>query len=116
MNKRRKGFEQEKRAAEYLEKLGYNILERNFYCHFGEIDIIAYDAGCIVFIEVKYRHYKTSGMPEEAVDYRKQQRIYKSAEYYMYINHKDSVIPCRFDVIAIDNEEIRLYKNAFGGL
>ena len=116
MNKRSVGFEQEKRASEYLEEMGYVITDRNFYCHFGEIDIIAYDEAYIVFVEVKYRKDVSNGMPEEAVDYRKQRKIYKSAEYYMHKNHINTDVPCRFDVVALDDYEIRLYKNAFGGM
>lgn len=99
----------------YLKENNYIILETNFYCYFGEIDIIARNNGYLVFIEVKYRKSRSMGLPEEAVTYSKQRRIYKSAEYFLYKNRISMNIPCRFDVVAIMNKEIVLYKNAFGG-
>ena len=116
MNKRSVGADKETLAAEYLEKAGYRILERNFYCRLGEIDIIACEGDVLVFVEVKYRRNLRFGMPEESVDSIKQKKIYKSAMYYIYKCHKSYEKSCRFDVIAVEGSEIRHYKNAFGGL
>ena len=55
VNKRKVGTDYEKQAAEYLKKKGLKILEQNFYCRMGEIDIIAKDREYLVFVEVKYR-------------------------------------------------------------
>lgn len=115
MNKRSIGKEWEDRIVKYLEERGYVILDRNYYTRFGEIDIIAKDGNTLAFVEVKYRNSTAKGIPEEAVDIRKQRRIYRSAEYYLYKNHMGNV-SCRFDVAAILREDIRLYKNAFGGI
>lgn len=116
MNNRSVGRDKEALGAEYLEKSGYKILERNFYCRVGEIDIIARDSDTLVFVEVKYRKAAGFGMPEEAVSYVKQEKIYRAAMYYIYKFHKTNDVLCRFDVIAVEGEEIRHYKNAFGGL
>lgn len=116
MNNRSVGADKEALAAEYLEKSGYRILKRNFYCRAGEIDIIASKNDTLIFAEVKYRKASGFGMPEEAVNSTKQKRIYKAAMYYMYKCQKGFNISCRFDVIAVEGEEIRHYKNAFGGL
>lgn len=116
MNNRSVGRDKEALAAEYLEKSGYRILERNFYCRVGEIDIIARDGDTYVFVEVKYRKTAGFGMPEEAVSRIKQDKIYKTAMYYIYRHHKGNDVLCRFDVIAVDGDKIRHYKNAFGGL
>ncbi len=113
MNKRNIGRAYEDKAAEYLEGIGYEILERNFYTHFGEIDIVAKDGKTIVFVEVKYRKSVSEGMPEEAVNAGKQKRIYNSARYYLYKKQIGEDTECRFDVVAILKNEIRLYKNAF---
>ena len=78
MNRRKIGQEQEELAAKYLEEKGYEILERNYRIRTGEIDLIARDARYLVFIEVKYRKNLQMGDPLEAVDVRKQQRIYIS--------------------------------------
>lgn len=65
-NTRRTGAVYEKKAGAYLEKRGYKILEYNYRCRQGEVDIIARDAGYLVFCEVKYRSGPESGYPEEA--------------------------------------------------
>ena len=74
-NKRRTGTRYEQAAGFFLEQIGYEVLEYNYRCRFGEIDIIAKDGICLVFCEVKYRSGREKGSPLEAVDNRKQQRI-----------------------------------------
>ena len=106
------GCAYEKIAGDYLEKLGYNILEYNFRCRSGEIDIIAKDGEYLVFCEVKYRTDSKKGDPLEAVTYMKQKKISKCAAYYMMKNGFLD-IPCRFDVIGISEKGINLLKNAF---
>ncbi|PNV63865.1 YraN family protein [Clostridium sp. chh4-2] len=113
MNKRETGGCYEEMAAAYLEKEGYHIIERNYYTRQGEIDIVARDGEYLVFIEVKYRNNLKKGHPAEAVTYQKQQRIRKSARYYMYEHRISEDMPCRFDVVSILKEEIQLFKNAF---
>ena len=113
MNKRSLGNEYEKIAADFMSDNGCVILERNYHCKSGEIDIIAQDREDLIFAEVKYRKGKESGYPEEAVNISKQRRICKTADFYR-IQHKiPENISCRFDVIAIDESGIRYYKNAF---
>lgn len=87
-------------AIEYLEKRGYIILERNFYCRQGEIDIIAKDKNEIVFIEVKSRSSIQYGCPSEAVNKQKIRHLYRTSKYYLYKNkYLNNYI--RFDVIEI---------------
>ena len=112
MDKRKEGSKYEDAAAEYLENAGYKILERNFYTHFGEIDIIAWKDGMIVFVEVKYRKSLKRGHPLEAVTKTKQQRIFKSAVYYLYKEGKENAA-CRFDVIGILDGSVTHIENAF---
>ena len=112
INKRTIGSEAEEVACGYLEKSGYKILERNFRCRSGEIDIIALNGDYIVFIEVKYRKDKTFGYPRESVNYYKQKNISKVASYYLLIKnayHKN----CRFDVVEIIGSHIELIQDAF---
>jgi len=104
----------EDRAAKFLTKSGYRILERNYKTKTGEIDLIALHEGTIVFIEVKTRSNDLFGAPELAVNRRKQIRMIKTA--LGYIQRKEfHQVPCRFDVVAINNadENITVYKNAF---
>ena len=115
MNKRRIGAGKEARAAAFLEEAHCRILERNFRCRIGEIDLIAWDTrdGMLVFAEVKYRKDATNGLPEEAVNFAKQQKICRVADYYRMMRHIKSGTACRFDVLAIEGEEIRHIRNAF---
>ncbi len=112
-NNRRTGAAQEARVADWMKRQGYRILTRNFRCRLGEIDLIAEKDGCIVFVEVKYRSTDRCGVPQEAVDFRKQRRISNAASYYLYTCHYPPDMPCRFDVAAVSGGEIRLIENAF---
>lgn len=105
------GYEQ--MAAGFLKREGYEILERNFRCRQGEIDLIAREGVYLVFVEVKYRRNGGRGAPEEAVDRRKQQRICRTAAYYMVKHQIYDTCPCRFDVVAVEGQRVRLYRDAF---
>lgn len=87
-------------ATEYIKKIGYKIIKRNFYCKQGEIDIIAQDKHEIIFIEVKTRSNIKFGQPSEAVNKEKIKHMYKAAKYFLYkSNNLNKFI--RFDVIEI---------------
>ncbi len=111
-NNRKLGAEYESLACEYLSKMGYEIVERNFYSHAGEIDIIAKHEGYLVFLEVKYRKNAEKGTPLEAVSFRKQKIISKCALYYMQ-KHRMENVPVRFDVVGILGEQMQVIQNAF---
>jgi putative endonuclease len=112
-NNRSVGSQFEQIAVQYLIERGYILLERNFQCRTGEIDIIAKEKGYLVFIEVKYRANTVMGLPQEAIDTRKMKKITRTAQYYMLKNHIASDTPCRFDVVIILNQEISLIQDAF---
>ena len=112
-NKRLIGAKYENLAVAKLTDEGYTILERNFSCKLGEIDIIALNKEALVFVEVKYRTNVSNGFPEEAVNYRKQRKISLCADYYCMIKGIYDNENIRFDVIAVDDGSIRHYKNAF---
>ena len=107
-----KGNIGEVEAVDYLKKMGFKILETNFKLKFGEIDIIALDKNVIVFVEVKARDTLAFGRPIEAVDYKKQQKIKKTAQMYL-IMKKKPYADVRFDVIEIVGDKIDYIKNAF---
>lgn len=113
MNKREIGSLYEGRAAKFLEQHGLKILERNFRCRNGELDLIALDGIYLVFVEVKYRKTGKSGDSLCAVDSRKQRMISRTAQYYMKVHKWSFDKPCRFDVVGIDGNEIHWIKNAF---
>lgn len=112
-NHRATGSRYEEMAAAFLEKQGYQILDRNYRGRTSEIDLVAKDGRYLVFVEVKYRKSSASGYPEEAVDARKQARIRHAAASYLYSRHYPEDTPCRFDVVAILGSEIRLIADAF---
>lgn len=116
MNKREVGTRFEQRAADFLVQNGYHILDRNFRCRMGEIDLIGRNDGYLSFIEVKYRSGTEHGFPAEAVNKRKMTRIIRTAQYYMLIHGLPQDTPCRFDVVVILDREISLIKNAFDGI
>lgn len=112
-NKRALGAEMETLAAEYLTGQGLVLTDRNFYCHFGEIDLIFRDGNTVVFVEVKYRRAKDYGWGAEAVTRKKQETIVKCARYYLYFRRFPVDTPCRFDVIEINGREVHWLKDAF---
>lgn len=112
MNKREVGTFYEQMASEYLNRQGIRIIERNFRCRIGEIDLIGLDKDdTLVFFEVKYRKSNSYQNPLEAVNYNKQRKIIKTAQYYLMIHDSDKA--CRFDVVGITGESIEWIKNAF---
>ncbi len=104
-------------ACGFLKEHGYEILEKNFKCKIGEIDVIARRKGRLAFIEIKTRTSMERGTPQEAVDLRKQEKIFKVAQWY--IKGKSLVkTPLAFDVVAVlwregQKPEIRLIADAF---
>ena len=112
MDKILSGKDGEEKACNYVKFKKYKILERNYRCPYGEIDIIAKDNNILVIIEVKYRKSAKFGKGYEAVNYTKQQKIIKTAQHY--INENNIKRPVRFDVISIDDNEITHIENAFG--
>lgn len=111
-NNRQVGEAQESQAVVKLEELGYQILQKNFRCRIGEIDIVARHQGYLVFVEVKYRKNRNAGYAAEAVNWKKQQVISRVADFYLR-THCERIPACRFDVVAIDGEQILVYENAF---
>lgn len=112
-NKRQVGAEYEKRAEQFLCKEGILILERNFRCRQGEIDLIGKHQNCLVFVEVKYRSSNQAGLPEEAVGIAKQKRICRVAEFYLYTHQQYGNCMIRYDVVAIAGNQLRWYPDAF---
>ena len=90
----------EQLAAAYLRRRGYRILDRNFRCPLGEIDMVAEENGQLVFIEVKTRSSNRFGYPQEAVTPTKQRRLVRLANYYL-VSKGLTDLSCRFDVVAV---------------
>ncbi len=112
--KQRVGKMGEDEAVRFLEKKGYEILERNFRFRRGEIDIIAKKEGEIVFVEVKTNMKGGFGEPEDRVGLKKQYQIGQVAKGYLYSKEIFDV-DCRFDVISVtgSNKVLHHIKDAF---
>ncbi len=114
------GVTGEKAAVDFLEKLdGWHILDVNYSCPIGEIDIVARDGDTIVFVEVRSTGFAGFELIGESINYRKQKKIKQLASYYMK-NKKLFCRPCRFDVLLVqidpksmEPEEINWIKDAF---
>lgn len=103
VDKRKKtGAAGERAAAEFLIQEGYTIVERNWRCRTGEIDIVAKSGNVLVFVEVRSRNALSSsfGTPAESVDYRKINQVRKTAQTYLHL-HGNPDSEMRFDVIAV---------------
>ena len=103
-------------ALSHLKNNGYKIIDRNYTCSMGEIDIIAMNEGDVVFIEVKSRRSEHFGNPSEAVDINKQKKISRVALFYM---KEKNLLGCsaRFDVVAVmlvpGKPVVEVFQNAF---
>ena len=113
MNKRRIGELYEEKALEYLKNQGFLLCTKNFRVRQGEIDIIGYDGDTLVFVEVKYRRGKGLMNAMESVTYKKQVQICRISLFYLN-KYKISINRAfRYDVVALDDEEVCWIKNAF---
>ncbi len=91
----------EAEACEYLQQQGLRLLERNYHCRHGELDLIMTDGKSTVFIEVRYRSNTDYGSGAETVNRRKQQKLIATASYYLQNNRQLAQQPARFDVISM---------------
>ena len=99
------GFDAERLAEQYLKRQGLVAITQNFRCRMGEIDLIATDGNCLVFVEVRYRgagSYSRAGL---TVDIHKQRKLIRTAALYVTKRPKFANSVMRFDVVAIDTDE-----------
>ena len=96
------GAKYEKQALSYLQEQGLSLICQNYYCRFGEIDLIMLDQDTLVFIEVRYRKNSDFGGALASITKRKQDKIIKTAKHYLARLEDEPY--CRFDVIAIDQQ------------
>ncbi|MBB1272946.1 MULTISPECIES: YraN family protein [Psychromonas] len=96
------GVKYEQQALDFLQQQGLLLVCQNFYCRFGEIDLIMSDQDTLVFIEVRYRKNQDYGGAPASVTYQKQQKLIKTAKHYL--SQLNSEPYCRFDVVAISEK------------
>ncbi len=118
-NTHQKGKEGESLAAEFLASKGCRVVERNFRCAVGEIDLVVHDGKTLVFVEVKSRRGLRYGLPQEAVSIAKQRRLTRLAQWYIQDRRLEG-LPARFDVVAVTwsggKPELTWIVNAFEAL
>lgn len=111
-NKVQRGASAETDATRLLADAGYRIVERNFRCKLGELDIVARDGDVLVFVEVRSRSDDDHGSAVEMIRRTKQRRVARVAAYYLAT--VDPVYEeCRFDIVAITAGDAILLKDAF---
>lgn len=113
MNRSEAGKAGEDEASRFLETAGFRILARNFRSRRGEIDIVAEDAGTVVFVEVK--SWKCCGIEdlERSIDARKITRLVETAKFFLSLNREYNGMAVRFDVVFIGNDGPRHLASAF---
>ncbi len=115
--KRETGHRGEELAAAYLSQLGLEIVERNYRCRWGEIDIICRRGTLVVFVEVRSKTTDRFGTPEESINRTKISRIRRTAMDYLRNNLEGQPVKMRFDVIAVtfqdDKGSINHIEGAF---
>lgn len=111
------GHAAEQRASRFLEAQGLHILAANLHCRAGEIDLVAWDASTLVFVEVRQRTSRAYGGAAASVNRRKQLRLIRAARYFLpRIAHRSSSgqpPACRFDVVAVDGVRLTWIRDAF---
>ena len=111
-SKSERGASAETVAARLLVDAGYRIVERNFRCKLGELDIVARDGDILVFVEVRSRADDEHGSAVEMIRRGKQRRVVRVARYYL-ATMQPTFEQCRFDVVAITGSETILLRDAF---
>ena len=112
--KRKQGDDKERLAESYLCQQGFELIERNFNCKTGEIDLIMRDQDYLVFVEVRYRENAEFGGALASITRAKQNKLRRTAEFYLLEKFGNTPPPCRFDAIGIEGDDnLEWVKNAF---
>ncbi|WP_407898055.1 YraN family protein [Ferrigenium sp. UT5] len=111
----RTGAQAEQTAAQFLQRQGLRLLQTNYHCRFGEIDLILQDGATRVFVEVRLRSHSGFGGAAASIDARKQHKLILTAQHYL--SRHSPVPPCRFDAVlltdAADTNGVEWIKGAF---
>jgi putative endonuclease len=120
MSRQELGSTGERLACGALKKKGYRIIEKNYRCRYGEIDIIASQKGCLVFVEVRSKSGNSFGSPEESITNAKQQKLVSAALDYI-TTHENLPQDWRIDFVAVEFDasgtkavRIEIIENAIG--
>jgi len=116
----KRGQAAETYVSHWLQQRGLVLLERNYHCQFGEIDIIARQEAILVFVEVRFRRSSSYGTALDSVTYHKQQRLIQAALHYLLTQQISTDTVCRFDVVGVYQDHgstwhCQWIQNAFDG-
>ncbi len=114
LNINNQGLIAEHTAEAYLKKQGLSLLEKNFSCRFGEIDLVMRDGNTLVFVEVRLRSNAKFGSAAQSINHSKQEKLIRTAQFYL--QQKDLALACRFDVVLFNERQmqsIEWIRNAF---
>jgi putative endonuclease len=100
----RKGGRFEQLALAWLQAQGLALIQSNYRCKVGEIDLVMRERELLVFIEVRFRGIRSQVAPCETVDFRKQRKLLRTARHFLLCNERLAELPCRFDVLGISDE------------
>lgn len=101
-------------AARFLEQAGLIIIERNFRCKGGELDIIAREGDILAFIEIRMRSHPDFGSGLDSVDFTKQRKLIQAARYFLQVRKYHDQLPCRFDIVSVrSSSDIAWIRDAF---
>lgn len=119
VDRRAFGRDAEEAAAKFLEGQGYRIRARNFYCRYGELDIVAEQPDLVCFVEVRMKSRADWGDPAQTVSFRKQRKVVKAALHYLFAHDlRERMI--RFDVITVvgrgEKAQVEHIPNAFDAM
>jgi putative endonuclease len=110
-----RGAKAEQQAAQFLQLNGLKLLQRNYRCRYGEIDLILQDGNTLVFAEVRLRSRNDFGGAAASINASKQSKLVRTAQHYLATLAR--IPPCRFDAVllqATDGSKIEWLRNAFG--
>jgi len=108
--KQRRGQDAEQGALNYLKKQKLNLIERNYLCRVGEIDLIMQEANTLVFVEVRYRNGSAYGTAAESVNKSKQAKLIRAALHYLQRHPRAAKQPARFDVVGVTGADLNTYQ------
>lgn len=112
-----RGHDAEDAALAYLQRRGLILVQRNYRCPGGELDLVMREGECLVFVEVRHRRRATHGSAAESVDARKRERLVRAATHYLQRTRQAVHAPARFDVVALSGPlgrcRIDWIRNAF---
>lgn len=108
--KQDQGRRWEQKALSHLERQGLELVEANFRCKGGEIDLVMRDRATIVFVEVRQRADRKHGGAAASITPAKIRRLVRAAQFYLLRYPRTP--PCRFDIIAIDGDQLDWLRNA----